>query len=157
MGCNPIGLVYLLVTCKSNIETSENLILLTPWSWTCKLKNCEKLNFHYLSQPTSGILLWQPQQTNRKNKANYTLGMRATCYIEVWVEKTVIALFEESLKPEHDRSVCSFSTLLSANIKLNTFWGKTMQSSSSSRYYLNFSECNLKKHIMNGNQKEKES
>ena len=136
MGYNPIGLVYLLVTCKSSRETLENLILLTPWSWTCKLQNCEKLNFYYLRQPASGILLWQPQETNRKNKADYTLGLRAKCYIEVWVEKTVIALFEESLKPEHDRSVCSTSTLLSANIERNMFWGKTMQPRTSSRYYL---------------------
>lgn len=147
--------MYLLVNFKSSRETSENLILLTPWSWTFKLQNCEKLNFYYLSHPASGILLWQPQQTNRKNKANHTLGLRATCYIEVWVEKTVIALFEESLKPEHDRSVHSIGTFLSANIKLNTFWGKIMQPSSSSRYYLNFSECNFKKHTMNAKKKEK--
>ena len=37
---------------------------LTLWSWTSSLQNCQKINFHCLSHPVCGILLWQPEQTN---------------------------------------------------------------------------------------------
>lgn len=36
----------------------------TSRSWTCSLWNCEKTRFYRLSHPVSGILLWQPGQTN---------------------------------------------------------------------------------------------
>ena len=38
----------------------QNLTVLAPWSQTSNFQNCEKINFHCLSLPICGTLLWQP-------------------------------------------------------------------------------------------------
>ena len=38
--------------------------LLTTWSWTSRLQNCEKIDFYGMSHAVCGVLLWQPEQTN---------------------------------------------------------------------------------------------
>ena len=40
----------------------HNLTMLTPWSWTCNLQNCEKIHYCCLCHPIF-ILLWQPELT----------------------------------------------------------------------------------------------
>lgn len=42
----------------------EKPTLLSPWSWTSSLPNCEKIKFCCVSHPVCGILLWKPWQTN---------------------------------------------------------------------------------------------
>ena len=46
----------------------QNLTVLAPWSQTSNFQNCEKINFHCLSRPICGTLLWQPNliQENAK-------------------------------------------------------------------------------------------
>lgn len=38
--------------------------LLTPWSWSCSLGNCETTHFRCLSHQVGGTPWWQPWQTN---------------------------------------------------------------------------------------------
>lgn len=45
-------------------KPQEKPNLLTSWTWTSSLWNCEKINFCCWSHPACGILLWQPQQDN---------------------------------------------------------------------------------------------
>lgn len=42
--------------------SQEEPTLLTPWSQTSSLKNCEIVNFHCLSKPICGTLLRQLQK-----------------------------------------------------------------------------------------------
>ena len=45
---------------------SEGAILVTPRPCTSVLQNSESTDFHRLSQPVCGVLLWQPQKTNTR-------------------------------------------------------------------------------------------
>lgn len=44
-------------------NTHQKPIMLTPWSQTYSLKNCEKMNVCCLNNPILDILLWQHEQT----------------------------------------------------------------------------------------------
>lgn len=42
----------------------QGTALQAPWSWISGLKDCETINFCYLSHWVCGTLLWHPWQTN---------------------------------------------------------------------------------------------
>lgn len=49
---------------KSGREFLAEINPARPWSGISSLQNCDKINFCDLSHLDSGILLWQPEQTN---------------------------------------------------------------------------------------------
>ena len=84
---------------KPRKEASGKVKPLTPWPWTSSLQNCEKINFCCLNHSVSGILLWQPKQTNtgtmnifffstRKRSLlfssyRYIIKINTTCFCEL--------------------------------------------------------------------------
>lgn len=56
----------------------------TPWSWSSRIQNCEKIRFCCVSHPVCGVLLGQPQQATAEGDMETRAGGKAETKFLTW-------------------------------------------------------------------------
>lgn len=104
--CKPWGPRLLAVT-KANMKGCsprafrETMALLTHRFWTSDLHNCETMCLFFLSHPTIGTFLWQPQKTNTLLLLPIVLAQSSRVIILEYKSSHVIPLLKHTRMGSH--------------------------------------------------------